>query len=265
MRPADCAYIPQANGPIARDAPPQPSLRGCARTRDACASLPNPIRERGRPALSGIAIRRRPRLPRRMRDRRRAGSLRAEACLGAATRPMASRSLAFTFFSLTWPKPRMVSGTPAICTASAWLFWSSVASTRLDRGLVFADQAALHAALLGVAEDVELGAAQALQRGEQAERRHHPGAVFALLELAGRRIALGEQRRRQMEGELVVALELRAELLQELAVAVEARRPRTRPCRPSACRATWPPPRRGPSGPAPFPSRPPATLSTKAL
>ena len=67
----------------------------------------------------------------------------------------------------------------------------------------------------------------------------HPGTVLALLELAGRGIAVGEQRRGEVEFELVVALELRAELLQELAVGVEPRRPRTRPCRPSACRATW--------------------------
>jgi hypothetical protein len=83
-----------------------------------------------------------------------------------------------------------------------------------------------------------------------AEGGQHPGAVLALLQLAGRRIAVGEERRREMEGELVVALELRAELLQEVAVGVEPAPPRTRPCRPSACRATWRPPRRGPSGPA---------------
>src|SRR5579864_6585420 len=92
----------------------------------------------------------------------------------------------------------------------------------LNRGMVVADQPSLHASLCAVTEDVQPRAAQPLQRGEQAEGGHHPGAIFALLELTGGSVALGEQGWRKVEGEPVVAFELRGELLQEFAVAVEA-------------------------------------------
>ncbi len=63
-----------------------------------------------------------------------------------------------------------------------------------------------------------------LKRREHLEGAHHPRAEADLARLAGRRIGLGEQRRRQMEFEAeVVAAELVRHLLEEIAVGVEPR------------------------------------------
>src|SRR5580704_3731470 len=160
------------SGPTAYSAtvPSQTLPSRLARSRDACASFPNPIRERGRPALlrslfgSG-------RLQRRIAV---GGEQVRFALLGridvlvldvaeAAHRLRQRRDL---------QRDRMVALVEAC-------------QQRLDGRFVVADQTAFPAAFRGVAEEIEPRAAQTLQRGEQAEHRHHPGAVFALLELTG--------------------------------------------------------------------------------
>ena len=82
----------------------------------------------------------------------------------------------------------------------------------LDQCEIIDDELALHAALGRVAEDVERACrAGPSVRARNAERRHHPRPELALLEMAGLRIALGDQRRRQVEFERVVAVELAAD------------------------------------------------------
>ena len=90
----------------------------------------------------------------------------------------ASRALAaITFFSFTWPKPRISSGTPAICTAIAWLSGRALSAAR-DRRLVLADQRALDLAFLRVAEDVEGGCRAGPSASASIRKAQHPGAVF---------------------------------------------------------------------------------------
>src|SRR5690606_27743578 len=86
-----------------------------------------------------------------------------------------------------------------------------------DRALVLLDERTLLAALLGTAEDVEGSAAQAAQLRQRAKGLHHPGTILALDELA-LAVAPGEQRRREMEAQADVALELALQLLPEAAV-----------------------------------------------
>src|SRR5690606_6505424 len=88
--------------------------------------------------------------------------------------------------------------------------------------LVFADQGALAAAFGGVAEQVQRSAAQAAQFRQHAERGEHPAAVFPLLQLA-LGVLLRQQRRGEVELQLVVALELLREAAPELAAGVQAR------------------------------------------
>jgi hypothetical protein len=74
--------------------------------------------------------------------------------------------------------------------------------------LVLRDQPAFQPALGAVAERVERCAAQPLQAGEMTHRSQHPRPVRALLEAPGHRIAPGDQRRRQVNPELRLPLEL---------------------------------------------------------
>src|SRR3546814_6720834 len=53
--------------------------------------------------------------------------------------------------------------------------------------------------------------------------RQQPGAELALVQRAGLRVARGDQRRGEVEGEPVAALELLAEAASELGIAVEPR------------------------------------------
>src|SRR5262249_10114253 len=69
----------------------------------------------------------------------------------------------------------------------------------LQHGFVLADEAALGAALLRVAEHVERRAAQTPHAREDSEGAEYPGAIGALAQLPARRIARGEERRRQMK------------------------------------------------------------------
>ena len=90
-----------------------------------------------------------------------------------------------------------------------------------QRRLVVGDQSALHLSFGGVGEDVEGGAAQGFEAGEDAEDVHHPGAELPFAQGAGERVAVAEDRRGQVEGEGEVAVELVAEGLFEPAVGVE--------------------------------------------
>src|SRR5574337_1401722 len=69
----------------------------------------------------------------------------------------------------------------------------------LDAGAVLVNERALGAALFALAEDVERGAAQALEPRQQFEQRQRRRAEAALLQLA-LFVALGQQRRRQVVG-----------------------------------------------------------------
>src|SRR5579864_2986351 len=87
--------------------------------------------------------------------------------------------------------------------------------------LVVGDELPLGATFGGPPEKVERRAAQAAQAGKQPERRQHPGAVLPLLQMSGRRVTLGQQRRREMKAELVSAVELPGDAAQEIAVGIE--------------------------------------------
>ncbi|MNI03961.1 hypothetical protein D3C73_568740 [compost metagenome] len=87
--------------------------------------------------------------------------------------------------------------------------------------LVITDQLALHATLLGAAKHVEAAATQELQLGQQAERLEHPRAIF-LLQQPALFVLLREQRRCQMEAQLVIALELLLQAALEIAAGVQA-------------------------------------------
>src|SRR3546814_7174524 len=73
----------------------------------------------------------------------------------------------------------------------------------------------------------DLRAAQPLQPRQHAEGRQQPGAELALFQMAGLRVARGDQRRGEVEGEPVAALELLAEAASELGMAVEPRQLRS--------------------------------------
>src|SRR3954470_12784269 len=88
---------------------------------------------------------------------------------------------------------------------------------------VAGDQVALELAVGAVAENVERRATQEAQFCQRAEHRHHPGAERALLRPAERILSPAEDRRRQIEVELELALELIAELFFELAVGEQPR------------------------------------------
>src|SRR5258708_24161010 len=87
---------------------------------------------------------------------------------------------------------------------------------RRHRRLVVADETPFGLALLAVAEDVEGRAAQALQLGQQLEGLERPGAVGALLQLAGRRVALAEEGRGGGLIQLEISFALRVRALDGL-------------------------------------------------
>src|SRR3954469_12118918 len=91
----------------------------------------------------------------------------------------------------------------------------------VENGLVLGDQAPLGATLGGMAERVERGAAQPTQPRESAKRAEHPVAVDFLLEVPGGRIALGQQRRRQMKAQFVGTLELLGNPRREIGLGIK--------------------------------------------
>ena len=68
--------------------------------------------------------------------------------------------------------------------------------------LEFADQPAFGAPFLAAGEDVEPGAAQPAQLGQQPENGQHPRTEFALAQMPGLRIALAHDRRGEVEAQL---------------------------------------------------------------
>ena len=124
--------------------------------------------------------------------------------------------------SFTWPKPRTVCGRRASSSAAAER--SAVSSLRdpAHQRLELADRRALAAPLRRVAEDVERRAAQALGLGEPLVGRGDPRAVRPLDQVAVG-VALREQRRRQVEAQRVVALELLRDAVEEAGLDVQAR------------------------------------------
>src|SRR5260221_2904635 len=89
--------------------------------------------------------------------------------------------------------------------------------------LIVGDELSFRAPFRGVAEDVERRAAQETQPREHPHRREHPRSVLALARLAGHRIGLRPERRREVHLHAVVALELAFDALQEVAVGMKAR------------------------------------------
>src|SRR5262245_48145995 len=71
----------------------------------------------------------------------------------------------------------------------------------VDHCLVLTNTRALVPSLPCAPEGIESGAAQELEISEHAESALHPWAEGHLARLAGHRVGLGEERRRQMEGE----------------------------------------------------------------
>src|SRR5690554_4139323 len=90
-----------------------------------------------------------------------------------------------------------------------------------DQRLILRDEPSLSLALLGPAEGIKGSAPQALALCKKSKGPHHPGAVFLFLQVSRFRIPLGQQRRCQVELQLVVALELPLELLPEGPVGIE--------------------------------------------
>ncbi len=86
---------------------------------------------------------------------------------------------------------------------------------------VLADQRALGATLLCLAEQIERRAAQELQFRDQSECRQHPRPVW-LLDQVAVRVLLREERRREMEVELPIALELALQPSEEGRVSLQA-------------------------------------------
>ena len=87
--------------------------------------------------------------------------------------------------------------------------------------LVGADQVALGAAFLGVAEQIERRAAQEFERREQPEGEHHARAV-ALFDGQALGVFFTAQWRCEVEFEAHLALELAFQLFHEGAIRVEA-------------------------------------------
>ena len=101
--------------------------------------------------------------------------------------------------------------------------WRQQAEHRGDVLFVTGDQIALQTAVGTIGEHVERRTAQNLQFRQEAKYRHHPRAERALARPPQRIGFAGQHRRREVEVEFEIALELIAELLFEPAVGVEPR------------------------------------------
>src|SRR5437868_4992295 len=97
---------------------------------------------------------------------------------------------------------------------SGWPMGGGSTVRGIGRAIVV-DQLALEAALRAVAEHIERGAAQALHLREHAHGAQHPRAVRALLRLARRGMGLRPERRREVQVQAIVALELRLDAPEE--------------------------------------------------
>src|SRR5512138_1075059 len=93
----------------------------------------------------------------------------------------------------------------------------------VEQCFVVRDQLALELAVRQASERVQRRAAQALEACQQSEQMHDPRAELALAHQAGLRVGTREDRRREMEAQLVVAFEGALDLLAERRRAVQAR------------------------------------------
>src|SRR5690606_1466428 len=89
----------------------------------------------------------------------------------------------------------------------------------VEIAFVLRQQFPLQSPLDAISEQIERGAAQPLERGEDAKRLHHPRAEagFPWFSFA---ISTPEDRRREMEFEALITLELLRQLAGERAVGV---------------------------------------------
>ena len=112
----------------------------------------------------------------------------------------------------------------AISTASAWLSWFSAAEQLVDSAFVVGDQLPLQLAARPCSRRCRTRVPRRpFELRQQPEGRQHPGAVARASVRWPCRVLLGPERRRQVELQLVVAVELRRYLLLEAAVGVEPR------------------------------------------
>ena len=89
------------------------------------------------------------------------------------------------------------------------------------QALIIGQQLALHFAFVCASEDIEHGPAEAAQSGKRAESVHHPRAEGRLCRQPGLRIAVTQQRRREVEFQLQIALERAGELLLEGPIGIK--------------------------------------------
>ena len=92
----------------------------------------------------------------------------------------------------------------------------------LDIGSVLRNQSSLPAALFRVTKDIKRRASEESQLCQKAECGNNPLPELAFLGLSGRRVALREQWRSQVEDQLEVAFELALNTLQEACVGIQA-------------------------------------------
>src|SRR3984893_998686 len=90
----------------------------------------------------------------------------------------------------------------------------------LERSLVFADQATLGSPFLTAAKDVERSAAQSSELCQNTENGNHPGSIDAFAQMPAFGIAVGKQRRVQMEAQLVGPFETVGDPLEEISLRV---------------------------------------------
>src|SRR5215471_15905615 len=90
----------------------------------------------------------------------------------------------------------------------------------LEHCLVLADQPPFGSPFLGAAEDVERCAAPPAELRKKPKGGEHPRPVGLFAQMPALGIALGEQRRSEMEMQLVGPLELVGDALQEMAFGI---------------------------------------------
>src|SRR5271165_945097 len=90
----------------------------------------------------------------------------------------------------------------------------------LEHSLVFPDQAALRSPLLTAPKDVEWCAAQAAELCQNTEDGDDPGPVGAFAQMPALGIAIGKQRRGQVEMQLVGPLKAFSDALEEIGFRV---------------------------------------------
>src|SRR5690349_7102384 len=90
-----------------------------------------------------------------------------------------------------------------------------------EHRLVLADQPALGAPFLAAGENIERCAADPAELCEDAEGGENPRTVGPFAQMTALRVAIGEQRRGQMETQLIRSLKPIGDPLQEIGFRVE--------------------------------------------